>query len=240
MLNIGEARFPGLARRENVESTGWQALNLKMDHCIGALKNVAGSDVPDRLTRVLEEYDLSEVAWLRALSAVVPTGSCVLLGNSLTIREWNLAAQPPKEGTVFFANRGANGIDGQVSTFLGVGADASESWLICGDLTALYDLSAPWVLSQLKAGNRRIVVINNNGGRIFSRMNAFRALSEEGRERVENRHELSFEPWAQMWGLDYRLCLKPSDLVDLPNGAVLLEVRPEEAQSQAFWDAWAA
>lgn len=240
VLNIGEARFPGLARRENVESTGWQALNLKMDHCVGALKNVAGSDVPDRLTRVLEEYDLSEVAWMRALSGVVPTGSCVLLGNSLTIREWNLAAQPPKEGTVFFANRGANGIDGQVSTFLGVGADAAESWLICGDLTALYDLSAPWVLSQLKAGNRRIVVINNNGGRIFSRMNAFRALSEEGRERVENRHELSFEPWAKLWGLDYRLCVEPFDLENLPKGAVLIEVLPDEVHTQGFWGAWSA
>ena len=240
VLNIGEARFPGLARRENVESTGWQALNLKMDHCVGALKNVAGSDVPERLNQVLQAHPLCEVAWLRALSAAVPAEACVLLGNSLAIREWNLAALSPKAGTEFFANRGANGIDGQVSTFLGVGADATESWLICGDLTALYDLSAPWVLSQLKAGNRRIVVINNNGGRIFSRMNAFRALSEEGRERVENRHELSFEPWAQMWGLDYRLCLEPSDLENLPDGAVLIEVRPDEVQSQAFWDAWAA
>ena len=240
VLNIGEVKFPGLARRENVESADWSALNLKVDHCVGALKNVGGSDLPDRLTRVLEEYDLSEVAWMRALSGVVPTGSCVLLGNSLTIREWNLAALPPKEGTVFFANRGANGIDGQVSTFLGLGADASESWLICGDLTALYDLSAPWVLNQLQAGNRRIVVINNNGGRIFSRMNAFRALSEEGRERVESRHELSFEPWAKMWGLDYRVCLEPSDLENLPMGAVLIEVLPDEVHSQGFWSAWSA
>ena len=45
-----------------------------------------------------------------------------------------------------FANRGANGIDGALSSYLGVSRDAKEAWGIFGDLTVLYDLNAPAIL----------------------------------------------------------------------------------------------
>jgi 2-succinyl-5-enolpyruvyl-6-hydroxy-3-cyclohexene-1-carboxylate synthase len=238
VLNICEPGFPGLARKENVETAGWGVLDFHADHCVGAVSKVDSSKEQSALENALFNQPLSEVAWIRSVSESIPSDARVLLGNSLPIREWNLAAETPKSGTIFFANRGANGIDGQISTFFGIGAEASESWVICGDLTALYDLSAPWILRQLQEGNRRIVVINNHGGRIFSRMAAFRSMGEEDRQRVENAHSLTFEPWARMWGIDYRLCVQPGELKDLPSGPVLIEIRPNEEQSQAFWAAW--
>ena len=175
---------------------------------------------------------------MRQLSRAVPAGAGVFLGNSLPIREWNLAASAAKPGTAFFANRGANGIDGIVSTFLGVSAAAHESWLIIGDLSALYDLNAPWILKQLPAGNRRIVVINNGGGKIFSRVDSLRSLDEPALEVIENRHSLSFESWARMWGIDY-LCSTSPDLLDaLPDGNLVVEVNPDAEQTELFWRQW--
>ena len=54
------------------------------------------------------------------------------------------------------ASRGANGIDGQVATFLGLSDGEGESWGIVGDLTTLYDLNAPALLPQLAPAKRRL------------------------------------------------------------------------------------
>jgi 2-succinyl-5-enolpyruvyl-6-hydroxy-3-cyclohexene-1-carboxylate synthase len=140
----------------------------------------------------------------------------------------------------FFANRGANGIDGLVSTFYGISSGAAEAWMIVGDLSTLYDLSAPWIAEQLPAGNRRIVIINNGGGKIFSRVESLRSLAAEARGMIENRHGIDFEPWAQLWKLAYRCVAKPDDLRDLPDGDVIIEVIPDAEQTEAFWQAWQA
>ena len=80
----------------------------------------------------------------------------------------------------------ANGIDGLVSSWLGVSAESDESWMIVGDLSALYDLGAPWILSQLKKAKRRIVVINNGGGKIFSQVSWLQQMPADAK-RVINR-----------------------------------------------------
>jgi 2-succinyl-5-enolpyruvyl-6-hydroxy-3-cyclohexene-1-carboxylate synthase len=173
------------------------------------------------------------------LHEALPSGARVFLGNSLPIREWNLAMAIPTPHIHFYANRGANGIDGLISTFLGVAAsNENESWLILGDLSALYDLAAPWIISQLANRKIRIVIINNGGGKIFSRVASLRDLPENARHIIENRHSMSFEPFAKLWGLDYLLVQNPADLGDLPDAPVILEIRPAPDQTEAFWTAW--
>ncbi len=152
----------------------------------------------------------SEPALFRTLSETIPEGSFVYLGNSLPIREWDLFAARSRP-FVYGANRGANGIDGQISTFLGMARADRENWCVVGDLTALYDLASPWVLPQLPEQTAiRIVVVNNRGGRIFSRVPSLRSIPEGERERLfENPHSIGFESWAAMWGLDYADRLPP-------------------------------
>ena len=137
----------------------------------------------------------------------------------------------PEQGSHFYANRGANGIDGLISTFLGIAADhAHDSWLILGDLSTLYDLAGPWILGQMPAQSRiRIVVINNGGGKIFSQVASLRALPENARAVIENRHAIGFRPLAELWGLEYRLAEGPADLTGLPERPVVLEVTPRTA-----------
>ncbi len=197
-----------------------------------------GAGIMRRLDELLEKFPHSEPAWVRHLSRLVPAGATVFLGNSLPIREWNLAAVKPKPGTRFFANRGANGIDGLLSTGFGVGGEAEEAWIVVGDLSALYDMNAPWILPQLKNQRWRIVVINNGGGKIFSRVKWLRDLPEEAQRIVENRHSLNFEHWAKQWNLEYRRFEDAATLRDDDASAVVWEIVPDAEQTEAFWAEW--
>ncbi len=233
VIHLSQAPYPGLARdcgkKVWPQSTAWAAHPGK---CLP----LPALDLP--LDTAVATHPLSEPAWMRHLSLVVSPGAAVFLGNSLPIREWNLAAAT-RHDVAFYANRGTNGIDGLISTFLGLGADERESWIILGDLSALYDLSAPWVLEQLPAANRRIVVINNGGGQIFGRVKSLQALDEQTRPWIINPHQHRFASWAAMWGCRYRAVTSPEDLHELPDGPLVLEVLPDAAQSTAFWRDWA-
>jgi len=197
----------------------------------------------DELGALLRSLPLSEPALLRTLHDQFPPGALAFVGNSLPIRELNLVVPCPSPAT-FFANRGANGIDGLVSTFLGLSADAGpDAFLILGDLSALYDLAAPWVLPQLKERRRFIVVVNNGGGKIFSRVASLRSLPESARTVIENRHQIDFKPWADLWGMSHQTVAEPQQfaaLGKLPAGTHLVELRPDADQTEAFWQAWQA
>jgi 2-succinyl-5-enolpyruvyl-6-hydroxy-3-cyclohexene-1-carboxylate synthase len=93
-----------------------------------------------------------------------------------------------------------------------------------GDLTALYDLQALWALRHAH-DQVRVVVINNGGGRIFERMFAS--------PRFQNRHSLSLEPVAALWGMAYASQLPLAG----ERGPVLIEVRPSHEQTAAFLEA---
>jgi 2-succinyl-5-enolpyruvyl-6-hydroxy-3-cyclohexene-1-carboxylate synthase len=184
-----------------------------------------------RLARILDDEPLSELAMIRTLSRELAPDTRVYLGNSLPIREWDLAATRESRGFEYEANRGANGIDGQVSTFLGW-CDAArdlcsvDNVCVVGDLTAIYDLNAPWIVPQLGAMRCRIVIVNNGGGRIFSRVASLRAVEPALREKIiENVHDVRFEHWAAMWNID------------------VTELRPDEEASRRVWqrydDLWA-
>lgn len=173
----------------------------------------------------LESETLSEVALVRELSRRIPRDAAVYLGNSLPIREWDLAAVREPRHSEVEANRGANGIDGQLSTFFGWSFDVAERWCILGDLTTLYDLSAP--AAAPRDGRIRLVVVNNGGGQIFRRM---------FNEKIfRNEHRLSFAGWAAMWGFTHVVVDGSSSWFgELPD-RVVIELRPDEGASDRFW-----
>lgn len=154
----------------------------------------------DRASRFQLEKEFAkspstEPALFHQLSKHIPEGSLIYLGNSLPIREWDLAATFEDKGFDVYASRGLNGIDGQVSTFLGLCQPNRENWAILGDLTTLYDFAGFWASGQLPDISFTIVVVNNGGGKIFSKMFPH--------EEFQNSHRYTFEPIAKMWGLDY-------------------------------------
>lgn len=130
------------------------------------------------------------------LSKKIPAGSNIYLGNSLPIREWDQFATRENRGFEVAASRGVNGIDGQISTFFGWASPERENWGLFGDLTALYDLAAPWILEQLPPEMViRIVIINNGGGKIFAKL--------YNKPILENRHQFDFEHFAKLWKMEY-------------------------------------
>ena len=93
----------------------------------------------------LEKNPKSEPAWIRRISQNLPEGSHIFLGNSLPIREWDAYAERKNKNFIYTGNRGANGIDGLLSSFFGLCRPSIPNYCILGDLSALYDLSAPWI-----------------------------------------------------------------------------------------------
>lgn len=190
----------------------------------------------ERLEGLLERFPLSEPSLIAQISRSLPERSRVFVGNSLPIREWDLAATYEKSYSVA-SNRGLNGIDGLVSTFLGWSLPDYENVLVLGDLSALYDLNGLWPLTQGIVKNAcKIIVINNGGGRIFHRM--FRSRGPEAREDrsalFENPHQIKFQGWAEMFGLRYARYTGGR----WPNieGSAVIEVIPENLQTEMFFD----
>ena len=93
----------------------------------------------------------------------------LVIGNSMPIRDLEWFYHPKKPGPEIIYNRGANGIDGTVSTAIGASMDGRHTVLLCGDLTFLHDSNA--LLSAKKhKGDLTVVVVNNNGGGIFNHL----------------------------------------------------------------------
>jgi len=163
----------------------------------------ADRDFAARFEQLLDDEPSSELTMLRDFARGLDRGARIYAGNSLPIREWDLVAPRDERGFTLEANRGANGIDGQLSTFFGQCDATRLNVAIVGDLTALYDSNAPWIVQQLDAGVRfRIAIVNNGGGRIFSRVASLKPLGEAFRERViENAHGVRFDDWARMWNI---------------------------------------
>jgi 2-succinyl-5-enolpyruvyl-6-hydroxy-3-cyclohexene-1-carboxylate synthase len=110
--------------------------------------------------------ELSEPALARVVvMASNASGAALVVGSSMPVRDVEWWA--PARGSATFANRGVNGIDGVVSTVLGVAAGAKAIGLV-GDLTMLHDVSALVDGLGSAGGTCVLVVADNRGGGIFS------------------------------------------------------------------------
>jgi 2-succinyl-5-enolpyruvyl-6-hydroxy-3-cyclohexene-1-carboxylate synthase len=230
VISLATSNFSGLARPSAVFDYNLGHLEVLAEH----LENCDSSEVAkfmeedarcfERLNALLELHPRSELGWMRWLSQNIAAQSRVFLGNSLPIREWDLAADYTERQFAIHCTRGLSGIDGQVSTFLGWAAEGSANVGIFGDLTALYDLSAPWVLRQRPDLDLKIIIINNGGGQIFERI--------FGNPWFLNSHALNFEHWAKLWDLDY---LKNEALAKSTARRTIVEITPDAESTRAFW-----
>ena len=111
-----------------------------------------------------EDNSFSEATIAKTIAAAIPDGTALFISSSRPIRDFEGFATP-RTGITTYANRGLAGIDGNISTALGIASGHKQSVAVLGDLAFLHDITG---LIQREKINCRFFIINNDGGGIFS------------------------------------------------------------------------
>ena len=148
-----------------------------------------------------------------ALADALPDGATLYVGNSLAVRDldWFWPATAPAVRVL--ANRGANGIDGFVSSVLGAAAAAPERPVVglCGDLSFYHDLNG--LLAVRRHGVRAVlVVLDNDGGGIFDHLPVARQPAPVFEALFTTPHGLDFAPIVMAYGADFERVTTPAAL----------------------------
>ncbi|HEX2149304.1 MAG TPA: thiamine pyrophosphate-dependent enzyme, partial [Actinomycetota bacterium] len=169
----------------------------------------ADSVAREAIDTLLDGEGVSEPRVARDLAECLPDGAALYVASSMPIRDldWVMRTRP---GLKILANRGANGIDGFVSSVLGAAISHSGPVVaLTGDLSLLHDQNGLLVASE---GSIDVVfvVVNNDGGGIFS------FLPQAGQPGFEKLfgtpHGLDFSRLANLYNCGYTLIHDPSEL----------------------------
>ncbi len=183
----------GLGRRSKPRDPAWLDGWHRADRAAAAA-----------IARALGPAGLTEPRVAAELGAGLPPEATVVVASSMPVRDAETFFPARERPPHVLSNRGANGIDGTVSTALGVAATASGPVvLLIGDVALIHDLGGLLAASRL-GFKLTIVLLHNDGGGIFH----FLPVSSEGREFVEHvatPHGLDFAHAATLFGLGYEV-----------------------------------
>lgn len=169
---------------------GWldpHALSTEMVYCdeaifcdglLPSVEQRSASDFADKWLKMnaiaktvmdegMDREEMNESLVYRELPELLPEGSSLFVGNSMPIRDLDSFFWLNDKKINVMANRGANGIDGVISTALGASLYGGPMYLVLGDLTFYHDLNG-LLPAKLYNLDMTVIVINNNGGGIFS------------------------------------------------------------------------
>jgi 2-succinyl-5-enolpyruvyl-6-hydroxy-3-cyclohexene-1-carboxylate synthase len=179
------------------------------------------------------------------LADLVPDGGILWSGSSMPVRDMDAYLPSGPRAIRCYSNRGANGIDGVVSSALGAAAaDTGPVVLVVGDLSFLHDLNA-LVAARLHGLSATIVLINNDGGGIFSFLPQASAddpgvgLPDAFEDLFGTPHGVDFGPIVRALGGAHAV-VGPAELRDALAGSIgapgvrVLEVRTERARNLAL------
>ncbi len=144
----------------------------------------AGAVIRDRLGRTSGAGGLTEPSLAHRVYAGLPDDATLVVSSSMPVRDIESFAGPRSRPPRVLSNRGANGIDGVVSTAIGVAlAGGGPTVALVGDLAFLHDVSA--LASATGRGTGlTVVVADNGGGGIFSFLPQAGALPLETFEQL--------------------------------------------------------
>lgn len=159
----------------------------------------------------------SKVSWL--MSQILPKNTPVFVANSTAVRDVEWFWRPGQLQVQPYVNRGANGIDGTLSTALGVAHRNRPTVMLTGDLALLHDTNGFLARSHVQ-GSLTILLVNNNGGGIFNLLpiSQFDPPFEEffatpqniSFERLCHTYDIHYERIANWEHLKERLKLLPT------------------------------
>lgn len=132
----------------------WSRLWMRLDEEVRSILTTTNNELTEGTTALV-------------LAENSQKGDLIFVGNSMPIRDMDTFYLPAKTSVEIIANRGANGIDGVIATAIGVAATDQKLTLLIGDISFLHDYTSLFIARQYNIPIR-VVVVNNNGGGIFS------------------------------------------------------------------------
>lgn len=190
------------------------------------------SRIAERSLRSACEHTWTDFAAVRAAVDALPAHGRVFVGNSLAVR--HVDEFVPSTPVQILGSRGASGIDGNVSTALGIAAaDPNRPTIaILGDVTTVHDLNGLLALRRENIANAQIVLLNNNGGAIFHRLPIARIDPPFTRLWV-TPHDTDFAAAAQAFGLTHARATSSHELrARLREGIRIIEVNTDAQTDQ--------
>ncbi|CAN5372505.1 2-succinyl-5-enolpyruvyl-6-hydroxy-3-cyclohexene-1-carboxylic-acid synthase [soil metagenome] len=207
------------ARSKSRWSEGWRRAEIRARGAVDGLLDL--------------DDDVSEPRTARDLGGLLPDGATLVVASSMPVRDLDWYMRP-RRGLRVLGNRGANGIDGFVSTTLGVALASPEPTVgLAGDLSILHDQNG-LMLRRAEPVDTVFVVINNDGGGIFSFLPEAR-WPENFEQLFGTPHGLSLAALAELYGCGHRSVKRASELAPAVAGAMeqggvhLVEVRTDRA-----------
>lgn len=187
---LAEALPPALA--EEPDRAAWRARWTAADRLARAAL----------ATRLAALDELFEGKVFAELAGLLPDGAVLYAGNSMPVRDLDTFFAGSARSIRLLGNRGANGIDGVVSSALGAGAGGARPLvLVIGDLSFYHDSNG--LLAARQHGlDATIVVLNNDGGGIFSFLPQA-AEPEHFEALFGTPHGLDFRPLAELYGATF-------------------------------------
>jgi 2-succinyl-5-enolpyruvyl-6-hydroxy-3-cyclohexene-1-carboxylate synthase len=155
------------------------------------------------------------------------------VASSTPTRDVEFFWRPGNRAIRPYFNRGANGIDGTLSTALGLAHHNQSSVLLSGDLALLHDTNG-FLMSRRLVGHLTIVLINNQGGGIFESL-PIAAFEPPFEEFFATPQLINFAQLCQTYGVEHELILSWDHLMQrisaLPSrGLRLLEIQTDRKQ----------
>ena len=161
----------------------------------GATRKIIGKELSN-IEEIFEGRIFPELATL------LPPAATLFAGNSMPVRDLDTFFPSTQHKVRFLANRGASGIDGVVSTALGVSTVTPErTILVLGDLSFYHDMNGLLAAKRYNP-NATIIIANNNGGGIFSFLPQ-REYTEIFEKYFATPHDLTFRHAAKLYSLPH-------------------------------------
>ncbi|WP_224366520.1 2-succinyl-5-enolpyruvyl-6-hydroxy-3-cyclohexene-1-carboxylic-acid synthase [Hyalangium versicolor] len=182
-----------------------------------------------------EDVSLTEPRIAREVVAALPSGANLFVSSSMPIRDVDAFAPGSAMPLRVLANRGANGIDGIISSALGMAAASGRpTVLLTGDLAFLHDVGG-LLTARRHDLSLTVVVVNNDGGGIFSFL-PLAGTTEHFEPLFGTPHGVDLSHAASLYGAEFHRpdsapALRASVKVGLEGGLHLIEVRTDRARN---------
>jgi len=176
-----------------------------------------------------------KVSWL--LSQILPPATPIFIANSMPVRDVEFFWKPNNLEIKPFFNRGANGIDGTLSTALGVAHRNQSSIMLTGDLTLLHDTNG-FLIKNKFVGHLTIILINNNGGGIFEMLPVAK-FDPPFEEFFATPQQINFAQLCATYGVEHEIIDDwkqfKQKLSFLPNSGIRVLELQTDRRSDAKW-----